>query len=65
MDFNKINNPEFNNENLYPLSSMQSNKRVPLFTPQINNISMQMPSMPILYQWDQIPQVNLVISFSN
>ena len=57
MEFNKINNPEFNDEKLYSLSMMNNSKRVPLYTPQINNISMHMPSIPVLYKWDSIPKV--------
>lgn len=61
MEFNKINNPEFNDEKLYSLSMMNNSNRVPLYTPQINNISMHMPSIPVLYKWDSIPKVFLNI----
>jgi hypothetical protein len=57
MEFNKINNPEFNNDKLYPLESMAENNRQPLYTPQINGISLHMPTTPILYQWGKIPRV--------
>lgn len=57
MDFNKINNPEFNNEHFYSLNMVTSLKRQPLYTPQINNISMHLPSFPLLYKWNDIPKV--------
>lgn len=60
MEFNKINNPEFQDERLYSLSMFDHFKRTPLYTPQINNISMVMPSVPILYEWDAVPQVALI-----
>jgi FtsP/CotA-like multicopper oxidase with cupredoxin domain len=51
-EFNKINNVEFQNPLYYPLTA--SSKKI--FTPQINNISMMMPSSPLLYQWNDIPK---------
>lgn len=57
MEFNKINNPEFYDEKLYSLSMIENLNRLPLYTPQINNISMKMPSVPVLYEWDSIPKV--------
>lgn len=57
MEFNKINNPEFEDERLYSLDLLAQNNRAPLYTPQINNISMEMPSSPILYNWNKIPKV--------
>ena len=51
-EFNKINNLEFQNPIYNPLAS--TSKKV--FTPQINNISMMMPSSPLLYQWNDIPK---------
>lgn len=59
MEFNQINNPEFQDERLYSLGMFGQFNRTPLYTPQINNISMVMPSQPALYEWNQIPQVNL------
>jgi hypothetical protein len=53
MEFNKIDNTEYQNHNLYSLAA--SKKQV--FTPQINKISMMMPPVPPLYQWDQMPKV--------
>ena len=40
MEFNKINNDEFYDEKLYSLSDILYYNRTPLYTPQINNISM-------------------------
>lgn len=57
MEFNKINNPDFNDETHYPLSMMSSFKRPNIYTPQINNISFKMPSFPLLYKWNQVPTV--------
>ena len=57
MEFNKINNPEFEDERLYSLDLLAQNNRAPLYTPQINNISMEMPSSPILYNWHKVPKV--------
>lgn len=61
MEFNKINNPEFYDEKLYSLNMIENLSRLPLYTPQINNISMKMPSVPILYEWNSIAKVNFVI----
>ena len=36
MEFNQINNPEFNDEKSYALHMMKPNSRDPLYTPQIN-----------------------------
>ena len=57
MEFNKINNEEFYNEHLYSLNMTMNLERNPLYTPQINDISLQLPFTPILYNWDQIPKV--------
>ena len=57
MEFNKINNPEFENEKYYSLNMLNDTNRQLLFTPQINNISMHMPSIPLLYKWDTISKV--------
>lgn len=58
MDFNKIDNEEFFKEE-YSLNFTMSFGRNPLYTPQINDISMHLPSTPILYHWDYIPKVIL------
>ena len=63
MEFNKINNPEFLDAKLYPLDLMDQMDRNPIYTPQINNISMHMPPTPVLYQWDQIPNVIRIYRF--
>jgi hypothetical protein len=57
MEFNKINNPEYNDEHFYSLNMINGVKRQQLYTPQINNISMHMPSIPLLYKWNKIPKV--------
>ena len=56
MDFNKIDNEEFFKEE-YSLNFTMSFGRNPLYTPQINDISLHLPSTPILYHWDYIPKV--------
>lgn len=56
MEFNKINNPDFNDEKTYPLSLMSSYGRTNLYTPQINNISLRTPNYPVLYEWDIVPR---------
>ena len=53
-DFRKIDNPHFHFASLYPLSSMNKNR---LYTPQLNNISMEIPPSPPLYQMKDLPQV--------
>ena len=58
MEFNKISNPEFNDEHYYSLSMLNELNRQQLYTPQINNISMHMPSVPLLYRWSEIPKVS-------
>ena len=64
MEFNKINNHEFYDEKLYSLNtSIGKYRRSELYTPQINNISMQMPSTPILYRWHTIDQVQKIHIF--
>jgi hypothetical protein len=57
MEFNKIDNPEFQDERLYSLEMFPHFHRTPLYTPQINHISMMMPETPVLYHWDSIPKV--------
>lgn len=56
MEFKKINNPEFNNPLLYPLKTMPLNKQ--FYTPQINKISMHMPSSPPLTQYNDLPKAS-------
>ena len=63
MDFNKINNDEFYNEEFYSLNLTMSLGRNALYTPQINGISMHLPSTPILYNWDNMPKVIFYIEF--
>lgn len=57
MEFNKINNPEFNDERSYSLNAMSNAGRNSLFTPQINNISLSVPNTPILYNWHTVSKV--------
>jgi hypothetical protein len=54
MEFNKIDNPEFQNPLYYSLAMTPTTR---IFTPQINGISMMMPPFPTLLQWDDIPKV--------
>ena len=63
MDFNKINNEEFYNEELYSLNLTMSLNRNALYTPQINGISMHLPASPILYNWDKTPTVIFYTKF--
>lgn len=63
MEFNQINNPEFQDERLYSLGMFSHFNRTPLYTPQINNISMIMPSLPVLYEWHKVPKVYLTPPF--
>ena len=39
---------------LYPLQMTLAYNRAPFYTPQINHMSLMMPSTPVLYNWDQI-----------
>lgn len=58
LEFNKMNNPEFQNEIFYSMNLLKKNNRRQSFTPQFNNISMVMPSSPLLYEWNKISKVN-------
>ncbi len=55
MEFKKINNPEFNNPSLYPIKLMPVLKQ--FYTPQINKISFDMPDVPLLSQFRDVPRV--------
>ena len=61
MEFNRINNTEYYSKKYYPLDMTSSYDRSVTNTPQINEISMHMPSSPVLYQWDKVPKVSLPI----
>lgn len=63
LEFSRIDNPEYNDEQYYSLNMMDQFKRQPVFTSQINNISMHMPSTPILYKWNQISKVTKLTIF--
>ena len=52
-DFRKINNPHYHHPQYYPLSKTKNH----LYTPQLNNISMEIPSSPPLYQMGDLPKV--------
>lgn len=56
MDFNQINNEEFYDQQTYSLKMIKELYRRPLYTPQINNISLLMPSTPLLYKWHTVPK---------
>lgn len=45
-DFNDINFPQFNNPNLYSISNVSNQEK--FYGPQLNHISMEMPSKPFL-----------------
>jgi L-ascorbate oxidase len=60
MDFNKINNEEFYDEKLYSLADILYYNRTPLYTPQINNISMMLPETAVLYKWNSINRVKML-----
>nr|AQY62684.1 laccase 1 [Bemisia tabaci] len=51
-DFYRIDNPHYHKKNLYGFNSVIEKKRV--LTPQINHISMKLPSFPLLPQRDEI-----------
>ncbi|XP_029042896.1 laccase-1-like isoform X2 [Osmia bicornis bicornis] len=53
-DFYKKNNPHFHREMLYAFDQVKSNAR--LLTPQLNHISMKLPSVPLLSQRNSIDQ---------
>ncbi len=55
MEFKKINNPEFNDPSLYPIKLIPFNEQY--YTPQINEISFEMPEVPLLSQFNEIPKV--------
>ena len=55
MEFKKINNPEFNDPLLYPIKLMPFNEQY--YTPQINEISFEMPEVPLLSQFNNVPKV--------
>jgi hypothetical protein len=58
VDMIKINDDSMNNELLYPISAQTSFE--PTWIPLINNISMMMPSKPVLFDWDSIPKVSFI-----
>ena len=60
MEFNKIDNAEIYNQKYYPLNLTLSLGRTPFYTPQINGISLTLPSSPILYNWNNVPKVNIL-----
>nr|XP_012152944.1 PREDICTED: laccase-1-like isoform X2 [Megachile rotundata]XP_012152945.1 PREDICTED: laccase-1-like isoform X2 [Megachile rotundata] len=53
-DFYKKDNPHFHREKLYGFHQAKSNARV--LTPQLNHISMKLPSVPLLPQRDSLDQ---------
>jgi hypothetical protein len=55
MEFKKINNPEFNDPSLYPIKLIPFNEQY--YTPQINEISFEMPEVPLLSQFNEILKV--------
>ena len=58
LGFNSETNDNFNN----PDSPLPSDNII--FTPQINNITMEMPNVPLLSQWNEIknvPNKNFII----
>jgi len=62
MEFKKKNNPEFNNPSLYPIKLMPINQQ--FYTPQINKISFEMPDVPLLSQFEDVPK-NMICSEDN
>jgi len=54
MSFELVNNPELNSENLYPINFVKPINRY--YMPQLNHISMHMPSAPLLYQMNSIKE---------
>ncbi|XP_053980315.1 uncharacterized protein LOC128877215 [Hylaeus volcanicus] len=53
-DFYKKDNPHFHRSRLYGFNQVKNTKRV--LTPQLNHISMKLPSIPLLSQRDSIDQ---------
>nr|XP_031845394.1 laccase-1-like isoform X2 [Nomia melanderi]XP_031845395.1 laccase-1-like isoform X2 [Nomia melanderi]XP_031845396.1 laccase-1-like isoform X2 [Nomia melanderi]XP_031845397.1 laccase-1-like isoform X2 [Nomia melanderi]XP_031845399.1 laccase-1-like isoform X2 [Nomia melanderi]XP_031845400.1 laccase-1-like isoform X2 [Nomia melanderi] len=53
-DFYKKDNPHFHRSNLYGFEQVNITKRV--LTPQLNHISMKLPSVPLLSQRDIVDQ---------
>ena len=57
LEFTTDRNPEFD-PNLN-----RTDPNVFIYSPQINNISMAMPNVPLLTNWNLIDQVRIVILF--
>ena len=60
MEFNAVNDTELYNTRLYPFNLVKASGRQVIYTPQINNISLMMPSTALLYNWNQIPKVSWI-----
>jgi hypothetical protein len=58
INMNSVNNPAAHVETLYPIENI-TNK---FSTNQINGITMKMPAVVALYDWNQIPQVSFCSS---
>jgi predicted HD phosphohydrolase len=54
IDMNFVNNPAAHVESLYPIEKMTNQYA----TNQINDITMAMPEVVALYDWNMIPQVS-------
>ena len=57
--FNTWTAPELFNPIYYPPTVVAANNRTVFRIAQFNNISNMMPPIPVLYDWDKIPQVSL------
>ncbi len=55
LEYKNLNNPSFNDANYYPIFTAHLDSQ--LYTPQINNISMHMPEIPLLSQWEDLDKV--------
>ena len=60
MDYNSVNNTELYNTRLYPFNVIVAAGRQGFETPQINNITLMMSSSPVLFNWNNIPNVSLI-----
>lgn len=58
IEYKYLDNPAFNSKHT-SLDLVHIDSQV--YTPQINNISMEMPSAPLLSQWNDNPRVNIVL----
>ena len=64
LDFSEVNNPEYYDDQYYSIELATRYKRVGFFSPQLNGITLTMPSSPPIFDWANIDKASQIFNLN-